>query len=244
MNPGTLEEAKTIAKKTRKAAAALQRTEAVICPPAVFTTACAPKKKEAHFHMGAQTSSFEEGGPHTGEISASMLRDVGVEYCIVGHSEERAAGDTDLTVSKRIKAILDRGIHAVVCVGEKTRDNDSGSHFDFLKEQMKATFTDVPNKYASDIVMAYEPVWAIGAKEAMNPEQIYEMTLFVKKVFADIFGQASAMKVPVLYGGSVNFRNAGDIVKIGQVDGLLVGRESVNIPGFIELLKAVDKIES
>ncbi|MFA6295715.1 MAG: triose-phosphate isomerase, partial [Candidatus Paceibacterota bacterium] len=123
----------------------------------------------------------------------------------------------------------------------KSRDNENGSHFDFLKNQIKNTFANIPKKYAGDIIIAYEPVWAIGAKESMAPEQVYEMNLFVKKAFADLFGSDLAIKTTVLYGGSVTFRNAGDIMKIGQVDGLLVGRESINIAGFVELLKEVDK---
>jgi triosephosphate isomerase len=170
-----------------------------------------------------------------------MLSSMGVEYVIAGHSEERARGDSDEIVSKRIARILETRMTAVVCVGEKARD-ESGAHFDFIRDEIKATFSGIPANKAKSIIIAYEPIWAIGAQEAMAPEQIYEMSLFVKKVFADVFGQEAAMKVKVLYGGSVNFRNAADIIGIGKVDGLLVGRESVNMPGFTELLKAVDKI--
>lgn len=241
MNPLSLDEAKRIARKTRRAAADLRRTEAVLCPPFPFIAAVTPKKAAPHFHMGAQSASFEESGPHTGEVGALMLKDIGVRYVIAGHSEMRAAGDTDQVVSRRIQAILDAGLTPIVCVGEKTRD-EGGSHFDFLREQIRGTFSSVPKKDAREIIIAYEPIWAIGAKEAMNPEQVYEMSLFVKKAFADVFSPESAMKITVLYGGSVNFRNAADIIKIGQVDGLLVGRESVNVGGFVELLKAVDNI--
>lgn len=242
MNPSTLEEAKRIAVKTKFSAGGLEHTDVVICPPAVFIFPCTPKKASHNFQIGAQNVFFEEEGAFTGEISARMLKDIGVSYVIVGHSEERGRGDTDEIVSRRISAVLDVGLTPIVCVGEKTRDNESGSHFDFLKEQIKNTFANVPKKYAREIVLAYEPIWAIGAKEAMAPEQIYEMTLFVKKVFADLFGNDLALKTMVLYGGSVNFRNAGDIMRVGQVDGLLVGRESINIAGFIELLKEVDAV--
>jgi triosephosphate isomerase len=241
MNPGTLDEAKKIARKTKNAAALLKRTDIVVCPPFVFISACTPRKKSLHFHIGAQSVSTESSGPHTGEVSALMLKDLGVDYVIAGHSEERARGDTNEIVSKRVNAILEAGLTPIVCVGEKSR-NEDGSHFEFLKTQIKDTFNNVAKKYAKDIILAYEPIWAIGAKEAMNPEQVYEMSLFVKKVFADIFSPEVAMKVTVLYGGSVNFRNAADIMKIGQIDGLLVGRESVNTPGFIELIRAVDAV--
>jgi triosephosphate isomerase len=131
---------------------------------------------------------------------------------------------------------------AIVCVGEKARD-EGGAHFEYVKNQIKDSLAGISEDRVKRIVLAYEPVWAVGAKESMPPEQIYEMSLFVKKSFADIFGSEAGLKVKVLYGGAVNFRNAGEIIKTGRVDGLLVGRESVNLPGFVELLKAVDGVE-
>ncbi len=242
MNPGTLDEAKRLARKVRRTADGLSSTIVAICPPFLFVPASVPKRKPAKLHVGAQTVSDKESGAHTGEVSAAMLKDIGVEYVIVGHSEERAAGDTDARISQRIQRALEAGLSPIVCVGEKVRD-EGGAHFDFLREQIKATFDGVAKRHGKDIVIAYEPVWAIGAKEPMAPEQIYEMALFVKKVFADIFGTELGVRTVVLYGGSVNFRNAGDIMRIGKVDGLLVGRESVNAAGFVELLKAVDAVE-
>lgn len=246
MNPATADEAKRIARKTRRAALALMHTEAVVCPPFPFISAASSRNKSPHYHLGAQTASFEVGGAHTGEVAANVLKDLGVEYVIVGHSETRrgesSIGDTDEMVSKRAKAVLESGMKVVLCVGEKIRD-ESGAHFEFVKEQMSKSLADVPKSRSGDVILAYEPIWAIGAQEAMKPEDINEMTIFVKKIFSDIFGAESAQKVQVLYGGSVNFRNAADIMKIGQVDGLLVGRESVNMAGFVELLKAVDEVK-
>lgn len=242
MNPETLFDAKRIATKTRNIAKSLTNIHVVVCPPFVFASAAVNRNKMDNYHLGAQTVSINENGPYTGEISATMLKSLDVEYVIVGHSEERAAGDTDEIVSKRLARAVDAGLTAVVCVGERSRDEE-GSHLEFLKSQIKSTLANISADKAKKIILAYEPVWAVGAKEAMLPEQIYEMSLFVKKVFSDVFGQEIGMKVKVLYGGSVNFRNAEEIIKVGKVDGLLVGRESVNIPGFSELLKAVDAIK-
>lgn len=242
MNPASLDEAKKIISKTRAAAGKLQNTDVVACPPFIYIPSAISKRDPDTLEVGAQTVSFEEGGPHTGEVSAVMLKNLGVRYVIVGHSEERAAGDTDEMVSKRVKAVLEVGMKAVLCVGEKVRD-EGGAYLDTLKEQIKNSLANVPISLAKNIVVAYEPVWAIGAKEPMSSADIYESSLFVKKVFADVFSQNQAMKTLVLYGGSVNFRNAHEIMTIGKVDGLLVGRESVNIPGFVELLKAVDVVE-
>ncbi|MEK7501824.1 MAG: triose-phosphate isomerase [Patescibacteria group bacterium] len=242
MNPITLVEARKIARRIKRVAPDLTKAEAVICPPSPFIAGCSPKKAIKNFHIGAQMVSYEESsGPFTGEVSAPMLRGLGCEYVIVGHSEQRKQGDTDAIVSKRMKAVLDAGMVAVVCVGEAARD-EGGIYLEDLKNQVKNSFMDIPKKYVGDIVIAYEPIWAIGAKEAMPPEQVYEMSLFVKKVFSDVFGVDNGLKVKVLYGGSVNFRNAVLIITVGKVDGLLVGRESVNVSGFVELLKAVDAV--
>ncbi len=241
MNPASAEDAKRIAKKTKLLAGKLSHTDVVACPPFPFVHFCASKALVASFHMGAQSVSVDEGGAHTGEVAAGMLASMGVKYAIVGHSEERAAGDTDEMVSRRAARALDAGLTVIACVGEKVRE-ESGSHFAYIKEQLKNSLANISEDKRGRIVIAYEPVWAIGAKEAMQPEQVYEMSLFVKQSFADVFGPEAGLKVKVLYGGAVNSRNAADIMTIGKVDGLLVGRESVNMPGFSELLKAVDAI--
>lgn len=233
MNPATLDEAKGIASKVRSAASRLDHTEVIACPPFVYIASTGS--------TGAQSVSAQEGGAHTGEVSARMLADLGVEYVIVGHSEERHAGDTDEIVSKKLASVIDAGMTAVVCVGEKLRE-ESGSHFEYIKKQMKASLDGVPSEKAKKIVLAYEPIWAIGAREAMQPDQVCEMAIFVKKIFSDIFGLDAGRKVRVLYGGAVNAGNAAAIMAVGKVDGLLVGRESVNVPGFVELLKEADAI--
>ena len=241
MNPLTLSDAKKIARMARRAAASLLHTEVVICPPLVFIPACISKIEPDTVSVGAQNISAYEDSPHTGEISGTILHNLGARYVIVGHSEVRAVGESDETVSKKIQMALSAGLRPVVCVGELVRD-EGGAYMDTLRTQIRDSFANVPKSQARNIVLAYEPVWAIGAKEAMLPEQIYEMSLFVKKAFADVFGHDPAMKVPVLYGGSVTYRNAADIISVGKVDGLLPGRESVNMSGFPDLLHAVDSV--
>ena len=243
MNPVTLEEAKKIASKIKRVAPTLDSTETVIAPPYPFITSCGSKVGIKHFYLGSQSASTEiDRGPFTGEVSASILKDIGVTYVIIGHSEQRARGESDATVAKKTKAVLETGLIPVVCVGETVRD-EAGVYLETLKNQIKNSFADIASKFASDIVLAYEPVWTIGATEPMKNEDIHESSIFVKKVFSDIFGPDAGIKVKVLYGGSVNYRNAPDIISIGKVDGLLVGRESVNAVGFVELLKAVDAVK-
>lgn len=241
MNPVTLEEARRIFRYTKNLAGKFRRTSVVVCPPFVYLSTFLARKSESPVIIGAQDVYFEEFGPHTGEISAPMLRDLGVTHVIVGHSERRAKGDTDEVISKKVLSLLEVGIHPILCVGEKERDQH-GTYLDVLKNQIRDSLNKIPKKHADKLIMAYEPLWAIGAKDAVDPATICEMSIFVKKVLSDIFGHDEAISATILYGGAVNFRNAGDIIAKGQVDGLLVGRESVNTAGFGELLRAVDSL--
>ncbi len=239
MNPTTLDEAKRIFKSTKNTADKLKSVIVVLCPPFVYISTLLNFRIESSVSIGAQDVYFEEVGSFTGEISPLMLKDLGISYVIVGHSEKREKGQTDEMVAKKVAMLLDIGINPILCIGEKER-NEDGSHLDFLKSQIKNSLNKVPKKSIRKLIIAYEPIWAIGVKEAMKPEDIYEMSIFIRKVLADIYGYEEAVAVSVLYGGSVNFRNALEIFEKGQIDGLLVGRESVNVSGFVELLKTID----
>jgi len=171
MNPVNAVEAKHIAEKVRLASSKLKNTETVICPPLIYISLCKVKGESKNCSLGAQTVSRDVEGAHTGEVGINMLKDLGVEYVIVGHSEERERGDTDEIISKKINIILDAGLIPVICVGEKVRDADGG-HYEYLKQQIKGGFANVSKKHAKNVVLAYEPVWAIGAIEAMAPDQI------------------------------------------------------------------------
>lgn len=241
MNPTSLDEAKRIFKSSKNIADKLKSTNVVLCPPFVYIPALLNTRTESSISVGAQDVYFEESGAYTSEISPRMLKDLGVTYAIVGHSERRIQGDTDEIIAKKVQSLVEVGIHPILCVGEKNRD-DHGEHLDFLKNQIKNSLNKVQKRYINKLIIAYEPIWAIGAKEPMDPANVHEMALFVKKVLADIYGHDEAISTPVLYGGAVNFRNAGDIIVKGEVDGLLVGRESVNSDGFTELLKTVDNL--
>jgi triosephosphate isomerase len=239
MNPEGVAEAKRIIKQTRRTVALLTKTDVVLCPSYIHMPLVLSAKTKVPVELGAQDVSEKDGGSFTGEISATMLRDLGTSFVIVGHSERRAAGESDELVAKKARAVVDAGMTAIVCVGEKIHDAQ-GAYLNPLRDQIRSALSQVSKKYAKYVVVAYEPIWAIGAKEAMDPGVVQEMTIFIRKVLSDLYGQEEASVVRVLYGGSVNFRNAGDIVAKGGVDGLLVGRESVNSAGFVELLKTVD----
>ncbi len=239
MNPATLEEARRIYQSAKNISNKLNKTDVVICPPFIYLSTFLNKKIQSSLKIGAQDVFFEESGAFTGEISPMMLKNLGVNYIIIGHSEKRAEGETEELISKKIQAALDIGISPILCVGEKERDTH-GNYLDILKTQIKNSLNKVSKKHISKLIVAYEPLWAIGAKDAMDPATVHEMSLFIKKVLSDIYGHDEALSTPILYGGSVNFRNAVDIITKGEVDGLLVGRESINSTGFVELLKVVD----
>ena len=241
MNVETWKDALSLGKKSLAHAKKMKRTEVVVCPS--FPHIMAAQAKAKTYHLGAQSASVFENGSHTGDVGAKQLANLGVQYVLAGHSEQRQAGDTDETVSKRIQQILAAGLTAVVCCGDKVRSDD-GAHLEFLKTQLKATLANISPDHVNKLVIAYEPVWAIGAKAAMEADQVCEMTIFVKKVFAEVFGPDAGRKVKVLYGGSVKADNAAAIMSVGKVDGLLVGRESVNPQGLADLLKVVDSIDA
>ena len=242
MNPTSLSEALRVFKAVKKTAERLNSIHIVICPPFLYIPKLISSSRTiSPVGIGAQDVFFEQQGANTGEISPVMLKDMRVTHVIVGHSERRSMGESDETIAKKVEAVLETGIHPILCVGESERDPHA-LYLDILKNQIKNSLAKTPKKLINQLIIAYEPVWAIGAKEAMDPAVIEETTIFIRKTLSDIFGYDNALKTPVLYGGSINFRNAPDIITRGKVDGLLVGRESVNVPGFIELLKSIDSL--
>lgn len=192
--------------------------------------------------IGGQTVSSATEGAHTGEISAGMLKDAGASFSIVGHSERRAAGDTDEAVHDALAAVGGAGLAPVLCVGELERDKATGAHFSFIELQLISALRGAQS-LTGKLVVAYEPVWAIGksAKEAMQPEELEEMVIFIRKVLADLLGRTEALKVPILYGGSVEPSNASKLVAEGGINGFLVGRASADLDSFVEILKACKK---
>lgn len=238
MNPSTLEEAKKISKATKSTGSKYPNVDIVMCPPAIYLSELVSGNKPENVFFGSQYSSAHESGAFTSEISASMLHDLGITHCIVGHSEQRKSGDTDEIVAKKTILALENDISPIICVGEKER-NESGDYFEYVKTQVMNACIEVSEKQIKNVILAYEPIWAIGAAEPMAPASVVEMVLFIRKIFADKYSQATASKIRIIYGGAVNHGNASDMIQVGQVDGFIVGRESVNIEGFPELIRVV-----
>ncbi|MEK7514527.1 MAG: triose-phosphate isomerase [Patescibacteria group bacterium] len=239
MNPENEEWAKKIFLNTRSSALVAKHTEVIVCPPFIYLSTL---QKIAHgISLGVQDLFWEESGSFTGEISPTMAYGTGARYAIIGHSERRAMGETDEQVSKKIKAALINGFQVIVCVGEKERDAH-GKYLQSLFLQIQASLGKIQKKHLSSIIIAYEPVWTIGKAnfQALSSSLIEETALFIRKVLSDMYGYNEAMKFPILYGGSVSPKNAGDIIKKGNVQGLLMGRQSLE-RGFTDVISAVDR---
>lgn len=240
MNPTSADWAKKIFQSTKKIAAKNDRVEVVVCPPFVYALPLS-KISRGQVAVGAQDVFHEMSGSYTGEISALMLSDAGLTHVIVGHSERRKMGETDESVNKKSLAVLQGGLTLILCVGESNRDSE-GAYLKFIADQIKSALAKAEKKHLKKLIIAYEPVWAIGKSdaEAMKPEDMHETGIYIKKVLSDMFGKEEASRVPVLYGGSVSPRNAGELIEKGNVSGLLVGRDSLNPENFAEIIKLAD----
>ncbi len=241
MEPQTESEAVKLARAVAKKARGLQNTRTVICPPFVFLNRLKKTTDNAWCVLGAQDVFWEDRGAHTGEISPFMLKDMGVKYVLAGHSERRAEGETDETVNKKIKAILAHGLTAILCIGELLRA-DGGEHFRVVENQARAALMGISKGDVSRIVIAYEPVWAVGerALRAATPEDFFEMAISIRKTMATLFGNKEAQEMRVLYGGSVDEKNTRDFIKKGNADGLLVGRASLDAKKFGAILERAE----
>jgi triosephosphate isomerase len=241
MYVGSPDAAKKFSAALRKKSRAFVGTEAWIAPAFPLVPSVAAALKGSSIKTGAQTVSVHAEGAHTGEVSAAMLKALGVSFVIVGHSERRAQGETDDVIRAQLSAALSAGLTAVLCVGEIEREPD-GSHWAQVVNQLHRALHGIAPA-AGRLIVAYEPVWAIGksAAEAMRGEELEETAIFIRKILSEAIGREAMSKVPILYGGSVEPENAGALIKEGGVNGFLVGRASANIDSFIDILKACKK---
>ena len=213
--------------------------EVVVCVPFTNLETAVNAVKGTNIRVGAQNCHFEKSGAFTGEISADMLVELGVEYVILGHSERRQYfGETDETVNKRLKAALAAGLKPIVCVGELLWERECGITEEVLGKQCKLDFFGISPEDMRKTVIAYEPVWAIGTGRTATAEQAQEACKFIRGVIASIFGAEVAEAVTVQYGGSMNAKNAAELLSKVDVDGGLIGGASLKAPDFGEIIKA------
>ncbi len=239
MNPETEQEVKNISLEIKGGIKNIKGLNTVICPPVIFMDAV-KKTIGKSVCLGAQDAFVGYGSSHTGEISLEMIKKTGAKYILVGHSERRETEDTEEEIREKVSGVLKSGLKAVLCIGENER-SERGDYYNEVKIQIISALSGLQKKYTKNLIVAYEPVWAIGNKDnkALDSEKLYEMAIFIKKILNDLFGQEIAKNIPILYGGSVNKNNAKEILKNGKVNGLLIGRESLKAQNFIEIIKNI-----
>ena len=197
--------------------------------------------KDSGIEVIAQNVHFEKRGAYTGEISTEMLKSIGVNTVIIGHSERRKYfNETDTILSKKVKAAVENSLNVIFCIGEELSERESGNHFEIIKNQLTNTLIDLNNIEIKNIVIAYEPVWAIGTGMTANNQQIQEMHEFIRELIDKKFGNEIADNIRILYGGSVKPNNAKEIFSLNDVDGGLIGGASLNFSDFHSIINAAN----
>lgn len=237
--PNSLPEAQTLIKDLAKQKLLYKKVSLFLAPPLTYLDLVS-KSGKSFSQLATQDLSVLEKGTQTGTVTPEILKSFGVRLAILGHSERRALGESSVDVASKIKVALRAGITPLVCVGETARDNE-GEHFEFLRDQLKTSLATLSKKEAGKILLAYEPVWAIGksAKQAIEPLELSQTIIFIRKVLSDLFGREVAESIPLLYGGSVEATNAKALMKDSGVRGFLVGHESLKATHFKEIALAL-----
>ncbi len=217
------------------------KCDIVLCVPAIDIPAAVEAARGTNIKIGAENVHFKASGAYTGEISAEMLCEAGVEYVVIGHSERRQYfGETDKTVNLRTLAALEAGLKAIVCVGETLEERELGYTETLLKYQTKMALTGVKKEQLKNVIVAYEPVWAIGTGVTATAEQADEGNGFVRSAIAEAFGAEAAESITVQYGGSMNDGNASELLSKENVDGGLIGGASLKTDKFTAIIDAAN----
>lgn len=238
MNPKSPRDASRLAGELWRGIKGIKNVEVVLAPPFIYIP------QISKFKLGAQDMFWEREGAYTGEISPSQLKASGIKYVIVGHSERRALGETNEMTRKKILAALALNIKPVLCVGEKEKNADDVFPR-IIRDELHDGLKNIKKSLLKNLIIAYEPVWAISGlrrSRADTPQNVYEMSILIKRELYRMLGKNIASRVPILYGGSVDDKNASDFIKNGAVDGLLVGGASLNAKKFVKIVKEAAKL--
>lgn len=213
-----------------------QSVKVVICPPFTSLDRVHEKLNETDISLGAQNVYFMPAGAFTGEVSVEMLKDIGVTYCIIGHSERRQYfAETDEAVNKKMEVLLDSNIAPILCVGESLNQRESGDYKDFVEMQLRKAYSGIDSRKIEKSIIAYEPIWAIGTGVTATPDIAQDMCEFIRYTIKKMYGEDVAGKISILYGGSVNLSNIEDIMNKADIDGVLVGGASLK-PEFVDMI--------
>ena len=216
--------------------------DVVLCVPYIDVFAAMEAAEGSNIKIGVENCHWAESGAFTGEVSATMLKEIGVPYVIIGHSERRQYfGETDVTVQKRTRAALDAGLTVILCVGEYLEQREQGITEEVVRMQTKIALGGVSEAELDNIIIAYEPVWAIGTGKTATAEQANEVNCAIRALIGELYGKAAADKIVVQYGGSMNAGNADELLAQYDVDGGLIGGASLKAADFAAIVKAASK---
>jgi triosephosphate isomerase len=235
-NPSTLKEGEELLEKITDGAKDFKGAEVVICPPSIFISSLI---KKFNIPFGTQNCYFEDKGAFTGETSIPMLEDFGAKYVIIGHSERRNIfKETNEEINLKLIRVLNSKIIPILCIGENGGERESNKTFEILSLQLEKCLLNVPMEKAGNIVLAYEPVWAIGTGKFAGITEIEEVRAFICKFLSDKFGKEICDKIRILYGGSVDSNNVHSYISEAKMDGVLVGGSSLKADEFLKLIKS------
>ncbi|MFA5156223.1 MAG: triose-phosphate isomerase [Candidatus Omnitrophota bacterium] len=239
----TMKDGQELAVALRRDLYKIENVDIVICPPYTLLAYLSDAIETSNIALGAQDCYWQEEGAFTGEISCKMLKDAGCEFVIIGHSERRQYfGETNESVNKKIKAALTAGLLPIVCVGETLAEREADRTFDVLTDHVQNGLKAMTAEEMEKVVIAYEPVWAIGTGKTATPAQAQEVHKFIRELLAKLFGKETASGVRIQYGGSVKPENIAELMKQPDIDGALVGGASLNIESFSTIVKKASEV--
>jgi triosephosphate isomerase len=214
-------------------------TEVIVCPPAVYLEMSSDIAAENGFMVGAQNLSQWESGAYTGDISAEMLHSMGITHCILGHSERRIYfGETDKIIAAKVDQALKNGMIPIYCCGEVLAERQAEKHFDVVRSQVSEALFHLGKEAVSEVIIAYEPVWAIGTGVTASSAQAQEMHAFIRSLLTEKYGEAVSQEIPILYGGSCNAKNAAELFANPDVDGGLIGGAALKAADFVTIVNS------
>ena len=238
----TASETKQFAEELKAILPKAKWCDVLVCVPSVNIPAAIRAFKDMRVSVGAENLFYEKSGAYTGEVSAEMLKDLGVKYVIIGHSERRQFfGETDITVNKKVHAALEVGLHPIICVGESLEQRELGVTMDLISLQVKSALAGVSAEKLRKCVIAYEPVWAIGTGKTATPEQAGEVCTFIRATIRHIYGARIARSITIQYGGSMNPGNAAALLSQPDIDGGLIGGAALKPDQFVEIINAANQ---
>ncbi len=238
----TLTETRAFAEELKPILGRPKWCEVVLCVPFVNLQAAGRLFKDAKVSIGAENCHYESSGAFTGEVSAEMLKDLGVKYVVIGHSERRQYyNETDFTVNKKVHAALNAGLYPIVCVGESLEQRELGVTMELISYQVKCALANVSPDKIRHVVIAYEPLWAIGTGKTATAEQAGEVCQAIRAVVRKLYGAHVARAVTIQYGGSMNAKNAQELLAQPDVDGGLIGGAALKPADFVQIINAANQ---